>query len=345
MLSVLLFWMLAFQFPEVAPETHGMERVHEAVLQESWFSGTVLIARESKILFHQAYGWADLEKKVPNNVKTAFGIASVSKQFAAAAILMLQEKGILTLDDTLDRHFSDVPADKAKITLHQILSHTSGLPSAYAADGLTQADQAFKAIMDLALANPPGQNFKYSNDGYVLAALLVEKVTQKPYDSFLKDTFFLPGKMSGTYCWGEPDLSDPSIAAQLVQPPDAPFLRPNYGFRGATGLYSTTSDLFAWFQALLNHTVLASESVNALWAEHTAFSRGKVGYGWFSEQTKGGHATLWTRGVEDFGTSASLTHFPKEKWTVIILSNSAYQDRLPPPAHRLNEILEPVLIQ
>ena len=345
MLAALMIFWLGIEIPKERVEGPVGQRVHEFILSQTWFSGSVLLAVNDRIVLHRAYGDADPGQKIPNHTDTRFGIASISKQFAASAILLLADQNKLSLQDRLPKFFENVPQDKQAISIHHLLTHTAGFPNNYAADGIRKSKSAIRAILDQALENPVGTKFRYTGDGFVLAALIVEKVSGQPYDLFLTEHIFHPAGMYRTLNWASKAFSDPLEVAQPTAWPEVQYMRPNYGFRGCTGLFSTTGDLYRWWHALTTGLVLSSESREKMLSPQTAFSRGQVGYGWFFENSEGGRPTLWTRGTESMGFSASIIHFPKEKVQIVIACNVPEAEDRPSGARHLDQLLEPVIFQ
>ncbi len=315
----------------------------DAFLQgQSWFSGAVMVVREGEMILHRGYGWSDRKKTVPVRTDTLFGIASISKQFTASAIMLLVEEGKLSLDDPLTRFFEDAPEDKRAIRVHQLLTHTAGLANNYAADGIPDPETAARELLKPPLRFPVGEKFGYTNDAYCLAALIVERVSGQPFDAFLSERLFQPAGMQQTRHWGSVDMRDAERVGQVNELPSGRYLRPNYGFRGATGLLSTSGDLYRWHLALMEDRVLKKESRERLLQPAVAFSRGMVGYGWFHEDIDGERPTLWTRGAEDYGHGALLKFYKHEKLLLIITANVEESEEGPGP-HRLGALLEPVL--
>ena len=185
---------------------------------DSGFSGAVLVARGGKVVLHEGYGWADLAKTAPVTRETRFYIASITKQFTAAAVLKLEERGRLGLADPVGKHLPGVPPDKAAVTIHQLLTHTSGLGQDYAADGIRDRAEAVRAVLAKPLKSPPGAQFRYSNDGYNLLAVIVEVVSGESYESFLRQNLLRPAGMSRTGFWGEtPARGARPVAATLTE--------------------------------------------------------------------------------------------------------------------------------
>lgn len=286
----------------------------------SGFAGSVLVARGGEVLLHKGYGFSDRQRKLRVEAETPFWVASISKQFTAAAILKLAEQGRLSLEDPISRYFPAVPEDKRGITIHHLLSHTAGFRQVYAADGIADRGEAVKAVLGQALAHPPGQGFTYANDNYSLLAALVEIVSGSPYESYLRESLFSPAGMARTGFWGEATASP---VAEIHGKVDESSRKPNWGFRGGTGIYSTTGDLYRWFEALQDGRVLAPESRRELLSPQVPVSAEvKAAYGWFGSTTPRGTRSIWTRGSESFGHNAVLFTYPEEKTVVIVASNA-----------------------
>jgi CubicO group peptidase (beta-lactamase class C family) len=282
------------------------------------FSGAVLVAqtpggsppRVSGRLDQWGYG-------AGISPDTKFYIASISKQFVAAALLKLAEAHRLRLDDPISKFIAPVPADKAGITLAQLLTHTSGLPQQYAADGIADREKAVQAVLAETLKTSPGAQFGYSNDGYSLLAAIVEIAAGEPYEMFVRRELLVPTGLASTGFWGDTVSTGPPIAPTIK--PVMPI--PNWGFRGATGMYSTVSDLYRWTRALVDHRILTADSTGQMLRPHVSTSRGGYGYGWFTSKTETGVDDLWTAGYEDFGHNG-IIHVYGNGLVAIVLTNA-----------------------
>lgn len=309
------------QAPAPAPGGGLAERVDRFVSKEarSGFTGSVLLAKDGEIVLHKGYG--------PGIVpETPFWVASISKQFTAAAVLKLAEQGKLSVDDPITKYLGEVPEDKRGITIHQLLTHTAGLPHEYAADGITERDKAARALLALPLKFAPGEDFFYSNDGYNLLAILVEAVSGEPFETWLEKNLFGPAGLSGTGFWEGPGHEK---VAPIPKPGDIPesSRRPNWGYRGATGIYSTTGDLYRWYRALEENRVISEESRKKLLAPHVSLGKtGHAAYGWFL--TPAPRSSVWTRGTESFGHNAIVMAYPDENLVLIAASNAGERDRV-----------------
>jgi len=164
------------------------------------FSGTLLVEQDGSIVLSEGYGYSDRENKVAWSSKTIADIGSITKQFTAAAILMLEEDGKLSVNDPLSRHFNDVPDDKRDITLHQLLTHTSGIEDLEDAGDYDpiERDEFIRRIFAQPLASRPGESYSYSNAGYSILGAIIEKITGQTYEMFLRQRLFIPQKMQDT---------------------------------------------------------------------------------------------------------------------------------------------------
>ena len=325
-----------------APRVEGdlAHQLDQFLTQEadSGWDGTVLVSRNGHIILHRGYGTLNHDGHDSVTTVTPFWIASISKQFGAVATLKLAEAGKLSLADSLPRFFRDVPADKESIQIEQLLDHTAGLARKYAADGIADRDEAMRAIFAVPLNRRPGEGFGYSNDAYNVIAAIVEIASGTAYERYVSDTLLRPAGLTHTGFWGPHE--HPEVAPIRGQFADSANSRPNWGFRGATGMFSTAGDLYRWNEALHAGKVISRANLDMLLAPHTRSQKGfGVGYGWFSSRTPFGTPKIWTRGHEDFGHGAVLTTYPKEQTVIVVTSDAGDKDGLP-VSHRLSEEIE-----
>ncbi|HKQ56901.1 MAG TPA: serine hydrolase domain-containing protein, partial [Candidatus Eisenbacteria bacterium] len=301
--------------------------------ERAGFSGAVLIARGNSILFERAYGTARA------SAPPAFWLASDSKQFTATAIMRLEETGRLRTSDSLGRFFRRVPRDKAAITIHQLLTHTSGLPHAYRADGITDRDRAVEAILGLGLRGAPGAAYSYSNDGYTLLAAIVEIASGVPFDDFLADSLFARAGLAHTGLWGREDPRTP--IAPLADPRRTRGVRPtiwrdghsvaNWGYRGCTGAWATPGDVLAWLRALRSGRVIAPASLAKQLGRHVlvrddSTGQAYTGYGWSVRVEGGRDVSYGHTGSEDWLGHTSVIRWTPAGEVVVVLGNSGETD-------------------
>ncbi len=253
------------------------------------FSGTVLVAKDNQVLLHKGYGWADVERRFPNTPETIYDIASLTKQFTATAILKLESQGKLKVTDSIAKYLPDVPTDKRAITLHHLLTHSSGLPFECAgADKMTR-EQFVQCLLSARLQAEPGKQYQYSNAGFGLLAALIEVVTKQSYESYLQENIFKPAGLQSTcfQCENTARLAhayDGAADHGLTQ--NTPL---NWQKRGAWGLSTVAGDFFKWEQALRQNVILAPAATRKLFTFHMPTnSSGGYGYGWALRKTARG---------------------------------------------------------
>ncbi|MEQ9221058.1 MAG: serine hydrolase domain-containing protein [Cyclobacteriaceae bacterium] len=161
------------------------------------FSGSVLVAKKGEIILSKGYGWADRENKIPNSPSTVFNIGSVTKQFTASAILKLVEQGKIKTSDKISSYFDQAPIDKRDITIHQLLTHTSGISNRTGGFRYDEAskEQFLIEFFESALQSEPGTKYQYANANYILLTAILESVSNQTYGSFLQDYLFEPSQM------------------------------------------------------------------------------------------------------------------------------------------------------
>src|ERR1700675_4716557 len=183
----------------VAEDLARMEQVVQSYVSDKKFMGSVLVARGDEVLLSKGYGSANLEWNIPNSPATKFRLGSVTKQFTAASILLLEERGKLKTDDLVKKYMPDAPAAWDKITIFHLLTHTSGIPNftGFAEYGPTESlpttpEKLVARFRDRPLDFQPGEKWSYSNSGYVLLGYLLEKVSGETYEKFLQANIFGP---------------------------------------------------------------------------------------------------------------------------------------------------------
>lgn len=238
-------------------------------LKERGFSGVVLIAKGDKILAQQAYGSASCDGQIPNRADTVLAIGSITKMFTAAAIAQLADAGRLKLDGTLGEYLDDVPEDKAKITIRQLLNHTSGLRTYHETtnEGDFQPmskEEAVEVIMRRKLKFAPGEREAYSNSGYTLLAVLVERVSGQSYTAYVRKHLLQPSGMNATGFWGEtfqPVAATPAKIDGCSSPDSWDY---SWVLVGNGGMVSTVGDLHRWVIALQGDRVLSAAAKRSI---------------------------------------------------------------------------------
>jgi CubicO group peptidase (beta-lactamase class C family) len=246
----------------------------------------------------------------------------------------LQDLGRLKVTDTIGRFFENVPPDKQSITLHQLLTHTSGLPTKYAAEGIADRGRAISEILKLRLVAPPGAKYSYSNDGFVLLAAIVDQVSDQGFDTFVRDLFAKAG-MTHSGVWGL-EQPDAHIAA-LADPTNGLKQRrtifadghsvANWGYRGPGGVYASAADVHRWIQAVRSGRLLTDGSLRALLGRHVLVredSTGQsfTGYGWGVRVEGGADVSYGHVGNDDWLGHNAVIRFAPDGLIVVVLSNA-----------------------
>ncbi len=314
----------------------------------------VLAARDGKILFERGFGCANLEHRVPVTPATRFRIGSITKQFTAAAILRLQERGSLRVTDKLTRFIPDYPHGEA-VTLHHLLTHTSGIhdfarkPDFLATIAVPATPEGkIKSFMNDPFDFAPGENWSYSNSGYFLLGHIVERVTGLTYADFLRREFFEPLGMTNTGVH----------TATAILPHEAT----GYACRegrwckainwdmsndvGSGAVYSTVEDLFRWNEALFGGRVLGDASLKAAFtpvstradAGPSRTKESGYGYGWTMFRTRS--LRVIEHGGSLDGFQSHLGRFPDQRFTVVVLVNAKPAPQAFDPANLAQELAQ-----
>jgi CubicO group peptidase (beta-lactamase class C family) len=306
--------------------------------------GAVLVVRNGKPVFRQGYGVTDLRTLQLIDAQTNFRLASFTKQFTAMCIMLLVHDGKLRYDDNLTGMFPEFPGYGKSITVRNLLNHTSGLPD-YEDILMKQypytSEEKIPQILDAGVLKlleqqsagefPPGSKWEYSNSGYAVLAMIVGKVSGKPFGEFLHERIFAPLKMSDTLAFekGKNEVfhrayghtKDKNVWRQTDQSPTSAVL-------GDGGIYSSIDDLAKWDRALREHSLLSETEMQPaltpaqLTAGPAKFPDGSpvsYGFGWFLAPYKG-HARMSHDG-ETIGFRTTIQRFPNDNLSIIVLAN------------------------
>ena len=305
-----------------------------AAVKFNHFSGSVLVARDGQPIMSKGYGMANYELNVPNTPNTVFRIASITKQFTATATMMLQERGKLDVNDPICKHLENCPAAWKPVTIRHLLTNTSGIQSYTELPDFgklsvqpTTSAEILDLFRDKPLAFTPGEKFAYSNSGYYLLGLLIEKASGKPYAEFLRDNIFVPlGMKNSGYDDSHTLLPN---RANGYEREGRSFVNARYMNMAAPysagALYSTTEDLLLWDKALYTEKLVSRKSLDEIFAPFREVVRdGWVGYayayGWIIGKQSGRQVSRHDGGIRGFSTD--IVRFPSERVTVIVLSNN-----------------------
>jgi len=287
------------------------------------FRGIIVAEQNGQVLVKKSYGAAVEEWQIPNSPETKFEIASVSKQFTAAAILQLADRSKLNVEDPVSKYYPESPPSWRAMTIHHLLTHTSGLPenewenfykgkcAAY-----TTAEQV-KTFRDRPLGFEPGTSWKYRNTEYYLLAFIVEKVSGESYAEYLAHHIFEPLKMTHS---GFASMA--TIVPQIAE--GYTHVGGNLRHReyfdrsmetGAGGIYTTGEDLLRWNKALDSPGLLSARALDLMFTAHPP---GNYGYGWFVETSP--HRKVYHEGG-DPGFAAFEARYPDQHVVIVVLSN------------------------
>jgi CubicO group peptidase (beta-lactamase class C family) len=303
-------------------------------LEQFGFSGGALAVGGKDVLLMKSYGLSDRALKIPLATDSVYNLGSITKQFTAAAILTLEMQGKLSVNDLASKYLDGVPADKASITLHHLLTHSSGLESDFSPTDYEPVgrEEYVRRALQSTLLFRPGSGYEYSNAGYSLLAAIVEKVSGKSYEAYLIEHVLKPAGMLETGykapAWaasriahGYRDGKDWGTIVQRIEPPDAPY----WMLRGNGGLHTTLGDMLAWHRALASDAVLSKEArakyVKPYVAEGPA-ERSFYAYGWAVSKTPRGTTVVQHNGGNGIYV-AEFLRFPDEDAMLFLTSTNA----------------------
>jgi len=318
-----------FATPGLAQDVERMDEVVSADADEGTFMGAALVAIGDDIVFDKAYGSANLEWNIANTPAAKFRIGSVTKQFTAASILLLKERGQIDLDAPVKTYWPGAPAAWDAITVRNLLQHTSGIPNVTNFDEFatvkflpTTRDELIARFADKPLEFAPGEKWEYSNSGYILLSAIVEEVSGQDYADFVKANIFDPLGMADTAIDVNADIVP--RRASGYSPSDDGIVNAEYVNMdiptGAGALYSTTHDLLEWQRGLFGGTVLQPSSLAAMTDPGIeAMAGATYGLGVLRTDDEDGTTVWHGGGIEGF--NAMLMHDPDRDITVVVLAN------------------------
>lgn len=311
-----------------------------SISENDAFSGTILIAKKDSILFEFAGGESSKRFHTLNNIDTKINLGSMNKMFTATAILQLVESGKLQLHDSISKYIDTSWLDSSllkRITIHQLLTHTSGLGNFFNDTFISGSRELFRNVDDFktlirrdSLRFEPGSQFEYSNMGFVLLGAIIENISGMTYFDYMRENIFIPLEMTNTDCY-DMDIPTENLAMGYLNSDEETKWKNNlfmHVIKGgpAGGGFSTVKDLHKYAVSLLNHKILSIESVQLLWSPYNnagRFGKGlgyeNYGYGTMLEQDNNNRAIGHLGGFP--GISAGLTIFPDNNYIVCVLSN------------------------
>jgi CubicO group peptidase (beta-lactamase class C family) len=302
------------------------------------FNGNVLVAQKDKVVFQKSYGLANKEWNIPHTAETKFRIGSLTKQFTAMLILQLKQEGKINLQGRITDYlpwYQKDPGDK--ITLHQLLTHSSGLPNYTTTEAVNDINIHNYSPEEIAkkycVGKPefePGTKYKYCNSGYFLLGVIIETITKKPYAQVLKERILDPAGMKNTgmdtpeqivvnRAYGYTFSFDGYANTDYINPATATY--------SAGGMYSTVADLYLWEKGLYGNKLLSGENTDTMLTPNL----GKAGYGIFINKIKspdsGRMTTIMGHDGSISGFSSSMLRYAEDDIIVILLDNTRAEKR------------------
>ncbi len=314
---------------------------------ENGFSGAILVSEKGQIIINKGYGWANKKKKILNTSKTVFDIGSNTKQFTAAAILKLVEFNKLNLTDSISIFFTNLPIDKKNITIHQLLTHTSGFADAIGRDfDDTSTEQFFQEVFQTELLHTSTE-FSYSNIGYSILARIIELVSEQSYERFLNTNLFKPLAMEQTgYLipkWKSELLANGytknilDFGSSVTHYQDAGSI--TWHLKGNGGINSTHEDMYKWYKGLSSYTVLNKPLFDKLITSYVGNVSESFGYayGWgITESDRD------TKRISHNGSNGAFSHtidwLPDED-VVILYATNASSPKVEKLAYAIEDII------
>jgi CubicO group peptidase (beta-lactamase class C family) len=312
--------------PIVKGELGGKLDSYMTRLSAFGMSGSLLVAKGGEVILDKGYGIANRTTGAPVERSTPFMIGSLSKQFTAAAILKLEMQGKLSTSDKLARFFPNAPKDKREITIHQLLTHTAGLP--YLSKNMFAVKsraQSLKEMLELPLQSPPGSGYAYSSPGYTILAGIIEKASGTTFENYLTSNIFLPAGMTGTGFvgdsarWKGTTIHSYSGATDEGGLLDFPATE---DMVGAGSIVTTPTELYKWEVALAGTKILSDAARKKFFSRQVSTDgQGGYSYGWNITRTIRGTTLIFHPG-DIGGYNAEYRRYVDEGLVVIFTSNA-----------------------
>ena len=331
-----------FQLPLLAQnKAIEIDSVMNFAYHNGAFNGTIMVVAQGEIIYHKAFGFADLKSKELLKTSSAFYLGSLSKQFTTMAIMLLKEQDKISYSDRLVRYFPEFPEYAHEITIKQLMNHTSGLTDYYEAGafrpGFINDDVLKFLIQQPSLDFAPGEKYSYSNSAYVVLSMIVEQVAGMPFRTFIEKNIFNPLGMNSTTVI---DQSSPKIKHQargfnvIGEADDY-----NAFTTGGGGMFSTTEDLYLWDEALRSNKLVCQDALEEAFTP-TILNDGHVsnyGYGWMIEYSDQAKAVYHTGSLAGF--RAYIYKNLTDQNTIIMLTNNGEANAIKAIGKSLQDIL------
>lgn len=292
------------------------------------FSGSIAAIKNGNMLFKKSYGYANIEHKVKNSIETKYRIWSITKQFTAAAILILEERGLLKVEDSLKKYFPNWSELNNQITIHHLLTHTSGI---FNHSAMNKSHQTFQRVqhekhdlIKMFISKPldfePGTNWNCSNTGYYILGMLIEKLSGMNFSEFLSKNIFLPLGMFNTGVDDDKKIVENKASGYYLNGND--LIHCNYInmnlMLSSGGMYSTVEDLLIWDQALNNEKLLSRKSIEKMNTQY----KNNYGYGVAINMNGDRRVVYHNGGCEGF--LSEIHRYVDNDFAVVVLSNYGF---------------------
>ncbi|MDQ3816789.1 MAG: beta-lactamase family protein [Acidobacteriota bacterium] len=298
------------------------------------FSGAVLVYKSGEVLLRKGYGWSDVKRRIPIKPDTIFDIGSGVKAFTATAIMQLEEQGKLSTSDPITKYIKDVPADKSAITIHQLLTHTSGLYFDYFYDEATREERQImadrekyiKSVLSHPLSFKPGEGRVYSNTGFSLLAIIIENVSGEHYEQYVREHLFKPAGMTETGYYIPRDLRRVSHGyndgyTDYGYPWETQWenRRPLWDLMGNGGMLTTLDDVYKWMAAIKGERIVSQKSKDKMFQVY--YQNSDQGYGWNVAETEG-RPFVWRGGdAVPQGWNCEFRWYKADDLIAVVLTN------------------------
>lgn len=335
--TLTLFCLFALNVCIGKPKAEQINKLMAFCYESGQFNGSLLVVEHGKVIYEKGFGLANMEWGIPNRSNTKFRIGSITKQFTAMLVLQLVEQGKIKLDEPIQTYLPDYPSPTGeKITIHQLLSHSSGIKDYTSLPGFRNGgsqgpvtpDDLIKMFAGLPLGFDPGEKFAYSNSGYIVLGKIIEKVSGQSYAQCLQDNIFAPLKMVNS------GYDNNSVLlrnrASGYQKSGGHYVNASHidmdAAYAAGALYSTVKDLLLWDRALYSDQLLSPQSMALLFANQIPIHKNaSYGYGWYvgdvPNLTK--HALrVVQHGGNLPGFVTRISRMPEDRNLIVLLNNT-----------------------
>lgn len=315
----------------------GFSETIDALVQKAMDQGpisgvSVGIERGGRVIHARGYGFADLENEVPATEETVYRIGSITKQFTAVAIMQLLEEGRLSLEDPVTRYVPEFPTGDHEVTIRTLLNHTAGIPNVTTMQEWWETmalelspEQLMATFADAPFDFPPGTRFSYSNSGYFLLGLVVERVSGQPYGGYLNEHLFVPYDLeSTTYCTGHQLVPNRASGYRLNESGEfvpATYVSMSQAY-SAGAVCSTVLDLLRWSHGLADGAIVDDDTYERMSRPDTLRdgTRIEYGYGFASAYVEGHHRVSHVGGM--LGFAGQIARYDDDDVSIIVLSNT-----------------------